>query len=142
MFRTIALIGAVASLSGCIEPARYFVKNGVTLDRYERDTVDCVNKATAKAPASNQTQWVPYVGIYTVDANTGLRQANVEICMRDKGYSYPQVPSCSSKGADVSKLARENGWGKKGNRKERLNISGQSCVIIGPKGATLLYTPQ
>lgn len=135
------LLIVTSIVSACVPNQQFFLKNGVTLDRYERDGLDCVNKATGATPVNTQVAWAPYVGVYSVDTNAGLRTANVEICMRDKGYVYSQVPSCAGRGKDVIAAAQSSGFGDKRRLKQRMRVGPNSCVVRSPKGEDLLFTP-
>ena len=135
MVRAVICCILACSLGGCVAGGgSYYVKQGVTYDRYQRDFLACANEATANAPASNQVQWAPYVGLYTVDANTGLRNANVEICMRNKGYSNVEIPYCPM---EKREAAFSEGFGDSKRLNQRLRIGPETCVVNGG----LLYTP-
>jgi hypothetical protein len=84
--RATLLFTLALSLTGCVTN-EFYVKNGVTLDMYERDGVGCATTATQAVPTNTQIGWAPYVGIYSADTNAPLRDKNMEICMRDRGYS-------------------------------------------------------
>jgi len=135
MFRSAVYCSIALSLAGCAPTvSNYYVKQGVTYDQYQRDALACANEATANAPDSNQVQWAPYVGVYTVDANTGLRNANVEICMRNKGYSNVAIPYCPM---EKREAAFSEGFGDRNRLNQRLSVGQETCVVNGG----LLYTP-
>ncbi|WP_139816233.1 hypothetical protein [Planktotalea arctica] len=138
----VVVLSIVPFISACVPNQQFFLKNGVTLDRYERDALECVNKATGSTPANTQLGWAPYVGVYTVDANAALRDANVEICMRDKGYVYSEVPSCAGRGQDIINAAQQTGFGDKRRLSQRMSVGADTCVARNTKGELLLYTPE
>jgi hypothetical protein len=92
--RATLLFTLALSLTGCVTN-EFYVKNGVTLDMYERDGVGCATTATQAVPTNTQIGWAPYVGIYSADTNAPLRDKNMEICMRDRGYQKIPVPYCA-----------------------------------------------
>ncbi len=116
----VAAIGlSVVLVSGCV-PSEFYVKQGVTYDRYERDGVACATAATQAVPTNTQVTWAPYVGIYSVDTNAPLRDKNMEICMRDRGYQEGAGPllhrpraESRDRGSQAAKVARQHdgGWG-------------------------------
>lgn len=124
------------ALAGCVQQ-EFFVRQDVNYDRYQRDTAACATKATQEVSANTQVGWVPYVGVYSVDANAGLRQTNFEICMRDRGYSKVALPGCSANAG----AAQQEGFGSTSRLGQNLKISDQSCFVLSPRGETLLYTP-
>ena len=127
------LFATACAEGGYVHTRNFFLKNGVSYDRYERDTVSCVNLATVAAPNAPQVGWIPYVGVYSVDQNTGLRQANLEICMRDNGYAYVPVPLCPrERRADTI----ANGFGRKSDLSQRLSVRADSC-FVGHQGQFL-----
>jgi hypothetical protein len=125
-------LAALVGFAACANPdvshltQSFYLKNNVSYARYERDTLDCANKATAAAPNAVQVGWVPYIGIYSVDKNDGLRNANLQICMRDKGYAYTPVPHCSF-------LIRDEiiatGFGRKESLGQKLKVRSDSCYV-------------
>lgn len=133
-------IAAVSMVAACANPSvshltqSFFLKNGVTYDRYERDTLACANQATASAPSAVQVGWAPYVGVYSVDKNDGLRDANMEICMRDKGYSYTPVPHCEF---ITKEQIVKTGFGRKNALKQKLRVGVDSCYV-NDRGRLLL----
>lgn len=139
MLRTLGAIALVASLSAGCAPARqdFYVKPDVTLDRYERDALACVNQATAATPTNTQIGWMPYVGLYSADTNAGLRAANVQLCMRDRGYQLVQFPACQTNIPEAQRF----GFGDRTRLGQRLKVGPQSCVTWGAQGETILYTP-
>jgi hypothetical protein len=124
-------------LSGCVT-TEMFVKQGVTMDRYERDTVGCATKVTQAVPTNTQVAWAPYVGIYSVDTNSGLRSANLDICMRDKGYQKRPVPYCQG---DIMKDATAAA-AMPPDSKRRLNITADTCYVNRADGRQFIYTPK
>lgn len=130
------LIVVAIALSGCV-PQEFFVKNNVTYDRYERDSLACATKVTQQVPTNTQVGWAPYVGVYSSDTNAPLRAANFELCMRDKGYQKVQVPMCS--GDQTAALA--TGFGSDARRAQRMKVKSNSCFVMNSKGEQLLYTP-
>ncbi|MGB8815571.1 MAG: hypothetical protein WCC57_20530, partial [Paracoccaceae bacterium] len=134
LIATVLLSGMI--LTGCV-PSEFFVKSGVTFDRYERDSVGCATQASQAVPTNTQVGWAPYVGLYSVDANAGLRGKNLEICMRDRGYQKVSIPYCtgvSLKAAtDAAKLPQD--------RNKSMTITKASCYVLGAAGTPSLYTP-
>lgn len=126
--KKIFALSASLAILGCAEgqpyTERFFLKQGVTYDQYQRDALDCANAATAAAPAAQRIGWVPYVGVYSVDQNAGLRQANLDVCLRDKGYSFTEVPQCLP---DQWREIRETGFGRREALNQRLDIRPDSC---------------
>ena len=124
------------SVSGCVSN-EFFVKQGVTFDRYERDSVSCATQATQSVPTNTQVGWAPYVGLYSVDTNEGLRGKNLEICMRDRGYQKVAIPYCagpSLKAAtEKAKLPQD--------RNKKMRITKDSCYVFGADGTPALHTP-
>ena len=112
----------------------FFLKQGVTYDRYERDILACANQATSAAPNSTQVGWMPYVGIYSYDPNDALRAANLEVCMRDKGYTSTAVPHCD---LAIRDSVAATGFGRKDALSQRLNVRKDSCYVNN-RGVILL----
>jgi hypothetical protein len=132
-------IGATAlsfALAGCVS-SEFYVRQGVTLDRYERDGVACATEATQAVPANTQVSWAPYVGIYSVDTNSPLRDANMEICMRDRGYQRVAVPYCAGDSLNAATAAAR----QPADRKREMRVTTASCYVIAPDGSPFLYTP-
>ncbi len=134
MFTTLSLLSL--ALSGCV-PNDFYVKQGVTFDRYQRDSVGCATVATQAVPTNTQVSWAPYVGLYSVDTNSGLRGQNLEICMRDRGYQKVSIPYCTGNSlnpaTEVAKLPQD--------RNKKMKISKDSCYVLGAAGGPSLYTP-
>ena len=124
-------------LTGCVSN-EFFVKQGVTFDKYERDSVGCATTATQAVPTNTQVGWAPYVGLYSVDTNSALRSKNLEICMRDRGYQKVAIPYCSG---DAMKAATERAKQPQ-DRTRRMKITANSCYVLGPDGSPALYTPE
>jgi hypothetical protein len=123
-------------LSGCV-PNEFYVQQGVTLDRYERDGVGCATLATQAVPTNTQVTWAPYVGIYSVDTNSPLRDKNMEICMRDKGYQRIAIPYCTGDALSAGTAMAK----QPSDRTRQMRISSASCYVIARDGAPFLYTP-
>lgn len=130
-----ALVGMIF-LSGCVS-SEFYVKQGVSADRYERDGVGCATAAAQAVPTNTQVAWAPYVGIYSVDTNNVLRDKNMEICMRDRGYQRVPVPYCA--GTDVTKATEMSKRPRDPNK--MMHVTADSCYILDGKGAPFLYTP-
>jgi hypothetical protein len=124
------------ALSGCVT-SEFYVKQGVTLDRYQRDTVGCATSATQAVPTNTQVSWAPYVGIYSVDTNEGLRGQNLEICMRDRGYQKVAIPYCAG---DALASATESSKTPQ-DRNRKMIISQSSCYVFDAAGNPYLFTP-
>jgi hypothetical protein len=129
------LTSASLVLSGCISQ-QFYVKNGVTLDRYERDGVFCATKATQEVGTNTQIAWDYYAGLYTADTNNELRARNMEICMRDRGYAYVEIPMCTG---DQLKKANEKAKQPR-NLKNRMKVNSSSCYTVNSDGKPLLYS--
>lgn len=134
MKKIIALI-APFTLAACVGQ-EFYVRQNVTFDRYERDTVACRTLATQAVPTNTQVGWAPYVGIYSVDTNEGLRASNHELCMRDRGYQPVEIPYCSGEAATAATQASR----QPRNRNERMRIASNSCYITTAEGS-YLFTP-
>jgi hypothetical protein len=131
----LAVLGMLP-ITACVTAEQY-VKQGVTLDRYQRDTVGCATKVTQAVPTNTQVAWAPYVGIYSVDTNESLRVANLDICMRDLGYQKVAIPYCQGENEPkASKLANEPL-----DRSRRLTINENTCYVSRMDGSTFIYTP-
>lgn len=133
-------VAAVSVLAGCeggdLSHANrsFFLKPGVTLDRLERDAVACANQATAAAPNAPQVGWVPYLGVYSFDPNDRLRSANMEICMRDRGYSFQPVPHCPLETRDT---VIATGFGRETARSQQMRVNRDACYVNN-RGVMLL----
>ena len=134
--KRLALVALSVSLSGCVANDIY-VKQGVTMDRYERDGVGCATEATQAVPTNTQVGWAPYVGIYSADTNLPLREKNMEICMRDRGYQKVSLPYCS--GAALKAATAEAKLPRSSTKTMRVGTG--SCYIMDAKGQAYLYTP-
>ncbi len=124
------------SLSACVSND-FYVRQGVTYDRYERDGVTCATQATQAVPTNTQVSWAPYVGIYSVDTNSPLRDKNMEICMRDHGYQRIAIPYCEGDAAAAASKAAK----QPRDRNRQMRITSQSCYVQAPDGSPFLYTP-
>ncbi|MGB2202974.1 MAG: hypothetical protein ACPH5G_16715 [Pseudooceanicola atlanticus] len=129
-------LAALTLTGGCIT-TEMMVKPGVTYDRYERDVVGCATTSTQKVPTNTQVGWAPYVGLYSVDTNSTLRQKHHELCLRDKGYSKVAIPVCEGPDGRAA-LAQARG---RQDRARRMSINGQSCYVVLGDGSRFLYTP-
>ncbi|PTV94831.1 hypothetical protein C8J27_10699 [Rhodobacter aestuarii] len=133
----IMILPLVAVLGGC-EATTVPVKNGVTFDRYERDTVFCQAESTRQVPTNTQVSWGPYTGLYSVDTNTQIRAKTNEICLRDKGYQLVSIPYCSGanlKAADAESRTQHQ-------RSDVMRVNENSCYVISWEGNTYIYTPK
>ncbi|MDU8927555.1 hypothetical protein RXV86_09180 [Alisedimentitalea sp. MJ-SS2] len=130
-----AIAGSVI-LTACVDQS-FFVKQGVTYDRYERDYVQCSTVAAQKVPVNTQIGWAPYVGIYSTDTNAALRMKNFELCMRDKRYQQVKIPYCSG---EKAKAATEQ-MKLPSRRSTKMKITPQTCYISDPSGRPHLYSP-
>lgn len=124
------------SLSACVSND-FYVRQGVTYDRYERDGVACATQATQAVPTNTQVSWAPYVGIYSVDTNSPLRDKNMEICMRDRGYQRIAISYCEGDSAAAATKAAK----QPADRNRQMRITSQSCYVLAPDGSPFLYTP-
>jgi hypothetical protein len=124
------------ALAGCV-PSEFYVQQGVTFDRYERDGVGCATVATQAVPTNTQVGWAPYVGIYSVDTNSPLRDKNMEICMRDRGYQRIEIPYCSGEALTAATAAAKQPQ----DRNRKMSITPQSCYALAPDGTQFLYSP-
>lgn len=136
MKNTLFLIGAACLLIGCVDQD-FFVKNNVTYETYERQYVGCQTEATQKVPTNTQVTWAPYVGIYSVDTNSGLRAKNFEICMRDHGYVPVTLPYCTG---DAATLANQESRQPQ-DRTKHMTITSETCYITTSTGKNHIYTP-
>jgi hypothetical protein len=133
----VGLISISALLvAGCV-PNEFFVQQGVTYDRYERDSIGCATEATQAVPTNTQVGWAPYVGLYSVDTNSTLRGQNLEICMRDRGYQKVSIPYCN--GAALTAATEQSKQPQDRNRTMR--IVAESCYVLGNNGQPFLYSP-
>ena len=121
-FSTLLLFSIV--LSGCVDQ-EFYVRQGVSLDLYQRDTVSCATTATQAVPTNTQMGWAPYVGVYSVDTNVALRTANLDICLRDRGYQKVTIPYC----ADGNLQAATAAAALPNDPSRRMNIRADSCYI-------------
>ena len=135
MKRSIYTLLLLGPLAACVQQ-EHFVKNGITYDRYERDTVGCATAATQAVPTNTQVAWAPYVGIYSQDTNQPLRVKNFELCMRDKGYQKVSLPYCAG---DKLKAATERAK-EATPRNWRMKITSASCYVHKSDGSAFLYT--
>jgi hypothetical protein len=135
--KKIATVAAsLAMLTGCVSQ-EFQIKQNVTYDQYQRDSTQCGAAATQQVGTNTQVGWAPYVGIYSVDANAGLRNQQFDICMRDKGYVKRSVPGCSSNAT----AAQQTGFGSEKRLNQTLKLAENSCYVLTPTGSRLLYTP-
>lgn len=131
-----SLASSALLLAGCV-PSEFYVRQGVTLDRYERDGVGCATQATQAVPTNTQVSWAPYVGIYSVDTNSPLRDKNMEICMRDLGYQRVSIPYCSGDALTAATTRSK----EPADRNRKMQVTSGSCYVIAPDGTQFLYTP-
>lgn len=134
--KVVSGLAAVTLTCSCVATT-FPVKQGVTFDRYERDTVSCAAESTRQVPTNTQVAWAPYVGIYSVDTNAQLRGKSNEICLRDKGYEMMQIPYCGSALVEAANTAAR----ATRDRKRVMRVSPESCYVIAPNGQPFLYTP-
>jgi hypothetical protein len=105
-------------LTGCL-PLSIYYREGVSVSRLERDTLNCEVSALKAAPVANQTiveppRWVAPRQVcdgngvchtqpgyfipgetYIVDVNRSLRKKVEQQCMADKNYTPVKIPACS-----------------------------------------------
>ena len=122
-------VAASLSLTGCLEQD-FYVRQGVTFDRYQRDTIGCATSATQSVPTNTQLSWAPYVGVYSVDTNVSLRTANLDICLRDKGYQKVTIPYC----ADASLTSATAAAKGPRDMNRKMAITASSCYINTQSG--------
>ncbi|MCV2877585.1 hypothetical protein OE699_01865 [Sedimentimonas flavescens] len=127
---------ALVAVSGCV-PTMIPIKNGVTYDRYERDTVGCAAESSRQVPTNTQVNWDPYIGIYSTDTNAKLRNSTNEICLRDKGYQMVQLPYCSGKALTAATEASK----QRTDLRKVMHATSNSCYINRGDGTIYLYTP-
>jgi len=120
------MLGFVLLVAGCDTSLSYYHRAGVSVTRMQTDTTRCEVRALQDAPVANEIRQRPPIfvpgrqicdaagncwsrpgywvsgGFYTVDANLGLRDRVMDLCMSQKGYTPVSVPACS---ASVKKLA-------------------------------------
>ena len=105
-------------LAGCATP-ELFYREGVTIDRLDRDLTACRVSALRDVPPAIETRYTPpdtilqpvcHPGgacVWTrivlrpsqyerIDTNAALREDVTRLCMADKGYARISLPSCSS----------------------------------------------
>lgn len=133
MKKTGTLLATLALLAGCV-PTQYWVKNGVTLAQYQREQTQCEVTGAQSVPTNTQVGWAPYVGIYSADTNSGLRDRVIAQCMTDKGYQYVELPTC---GSDIAAKFRSGEI----TAREKMLVTPQTCVISTGNGP-MLYTPE
>lgn len=129
------VLAAALLISGCVEQ-QIWVRNNVTYDQYERDFVGCQTTATQAVPTNTQVSWAPYVGIYSVDTNSQLRQSNFEICMRDRGYSPVTVEPCTG----TAQTAANEQSRLPSDRNRVLTVTANTCYVYRNDGTPYLYS--
>lgn len=120
-------------LAGCV-PASFWIKDGVSLARYQRDQTGCEVTGTQQVPTNTQFGWAPYTGIYSADTNTALRQRVIAQCMTDRGYRRVELPACPG---DTASAVRSGDL----PRRPSMKITSESCHVAMMDGSYRLYTP-
>jgi hypothetical protein len=131
----LGLLLSLATVAGCVDQD-FFVRQNVTYDKYERDSVSCATRATQQVPTNTQVGWAPYVGVYSTDVNAALRAKNLEICMRDKGYQKVKIPFCQGERLKAATAASKSPQ----IRSKRMKINKTSCWLNRPDGSAFLYS--
>ncbi len=132
----IALV-ALASfvLAGCVSQPM-MVRPGIEYAAYERDRTECAARATQSIPSNTQFGWAPYVGIYSVDTNAGIKRKFFEQCMRSRGYSRHELPMCDGKTISAAlKAVRTDAI-----MKTKIARTGELCWFRDPRtGDTVIF---
>ena len=152
--KTCALL-AVLLLSACT-PLDLFYKAGASVERADRDLLNCRVMAEGKVPARLVTRVIPgpvlpprqvcdAAGhcrmvpgrrlppeITTEDANAGLRREVVAQCMGDQGYEYVRIPHCPAGIANAVEPQQT---------KVMPRLAENSCVVRGKNRIWQIVTP-
>ncbi|MFK7870418.1 MAG: hypothetical protein AB8B58_14415 [Roseobacter sp.] len=145
---TLCLTGLLLFMIAC-SPVRLYHKAGVPVAQMERAELACRIDAVESAPVANQIRQGParYVParrycnsagacqirggyfvegeIYSVDVNAGLRREIERQCMADQGFTYIELPQCSSGVSSAVPAAATEVLPP---------VSAQSCVIRNADG--------
>lgn len=158
MRKLISIIGAsllLGVLASCAGPLRLYYQPGAQVANMQRSLLDCQVAAVESAPVATQIRREPpryipprrycdsagrcwYDGgfwidgeVYTFDANADLRERVERQCMADRGYSYVEVPNCSSGVASQVPVAAT---------RVMPPLSPQSCAIRNDDGTWQIVT--
>lgn len=127
--------GSAVLLSGCIEQTA-MVRPGITYGRYEADRTSCMAKTVREIPNNTQIGWAPYVGIYSVDVNSGVKRKVYEQCMRSKGYRRAELPACDAETIKVAQSAIRSD----SIQRMKLGQPSEMCWFIDREGEERLFT--
>jgi hypothetical protein len=143
-----------AGLAAACAPLSIYYKPGVSVEKLQKDTLQCEVKALRDAPVANQIRqspprfipprqycngskcytrpghWIPG-HTYTVDVNKPLRKRVEHSCMANRGYIPAEIPACPS---GVSQAAK----GPATTRLPALNEN--SCFIRNDDGSFRIVT--
>lgn len=148
------MVVAPLALTACL-PVKTYYREGVSVTRLDRDTLQCEVKALKAAPVANQTrveppQYVPPREVcdntgkctvrpgfflppetYTVDVNRSLRQRVEKQCMADRGYAPVELPACPDRVARTASTVPQSTL-------PRLNAN--SCAVRLDDGTFKVFT--
>lgn len=130
----VAVIASVL-VSGCVEQT-FQVRQNISYERFERDSVQCRTTALQNVPNNSVTTWMPYVGFYTEDTNAVLRLNNYNICMRDLNYQELTVPPCTGEAASVARLL----FSDPGYRRTEMRIQANTCFVTNMSQQVYFYS--
>ena len=152
MHRYSIILALVAA--GC-GPMAAFDQPGVSVTRLARDLNGCQTVSYEFAPPNviQQTRWrtdfrpipVCYAGycdfyydrrwvpeVYSVDVNSGARQAKLLSCMTNKGYLLAEVPQCTAKQQQSVALTRDTKQAALSETACGVKLQGVGPLIVDP----------
>lgn len=150
LFHVLGAVLALGLLASCAGPLRVYYQPGAQVAAMQRSLLDCQVTAVQSAPVATQIRREPpryipprrycdaagrcrYDGgfwidgeVYSFDPNANLRERVERQCMADDGYSYVEVPNCSSGVASQVPVAAT---------RVMPQLSPQSCAIRNDDGS-------
>ncbi len=129
----VAVVGLV--LAGCISKPM-MVRPGISYGRYEADRTRCMARAVQEVPNNTQIGWAPYVGLYSVDVNAGIKRKVYEQCMRAKGYQRAELPGCDGKTIELARAAIRND----AIQRMKLGQPAEMCWFTDASGEERIFT--
>ena len=147
-------ITALALVAGCTPFGTYY-REGAAVARMNNDLTDCQVRALRDVPVAQEIRHTPSElivdrecdengencvrtykmiegRIYTVDTNKPLRQRVEAQCMTAKGYSWVELPACSSSVASAAPDAMTRVFPA---------LTPESCAIRHGGGRWQIVTP-
>lgn len=149
-----AFAGVLALLAACA-PLELYHKEDVQVARLDSDLTGCRVSARSRVPADIRSRYIPpvyshrricgaggscsYLPILlspgrfkTYDANEGLRDDTVRVCMAGKGYAKVSIPPCDT---DIARSAPKEAT------RTLPRLTSQSCAIRFRSGRWRIVSP-